>query len=74
MRDGSRVDDFDSIGFIAQELKELQEQYNAEALNLVYESNPDKLEATPGNLFPIVINAIKDLAGKVNRLEKKCGV
>lgn len=61
-RDGSKKDDETQIGFIAQELKELQETENATYLNLVYESNPNKLEGTPGNLMVPLIKAVQELS------------
>ena len=56
-------------GFIAQELQEAQS--GSEYLNLVYDSNPDKLEATQGNLIPVMVQAIKELSAKVKELESK---
>lgn len=66
-RDGSKKDDTTQIGFIAQELKELQESENATYLKLVYESNPEKLEATPGNLLIPLIKAVQELSEKVKQ-------
>ena len=40
-------------------------------MDLVLEDNPDKLEATPGNLIPVLVNAIKELSAKVEALESK---
>ena len=40
-----------TAGFIAQELDEAQTTGNAEWLNLVLKDNPEKWEATPGNLL-----------------------
>ena len=34
---------------------------SAEYLDLVYDSNPDKLEAKYGNLIPALVQSIKDL-------------
>jgi hypothetical protein len=63
------VSDF---GFIAQELKSAQEDANlADVLKLVYESNPEKLEASYGKLVPILVKAVQELAAKVEQLEKK---
>ena len=59
--DGSKMQETPTAGFIAQELDEVQTSENAEWLNLVLKNNPDKLEATPGNLLPIVVKAIQDL-------------
>ena len=39
--------------------------------NLVYESNPDKLEASYGTLLPILVKAVQELLEKVSFLETK---
>jgi hypothetical protein len=70
-RDGSKKDTITQVGFIAQELKQLQEQEGVEYLKLVYESNPEKLEATPGNLLIPLIKAIQELSVKVKALEEE---
>jgi len=70
-KDGSKKDDTLQVGFIAQELKALQEETGTEYLKLVYESNPDKLEATPGNLMTPLIKAVQELSIKVKTLEDK---
>ena len=60
------------FGFIAQDLKKSQEDAKlAETLKLVYEENPEKLEASYGKLIPILVKAIQDLTAKVELLEKK---
>ena len=67
-RDGKKVD-IKSAGFIAQDLKEAQEAFNAsETLNLVYESNPEKLEANYGHLIPVLVKAIQDLKSELDEL------
>jgi len=53
------------IGFIAQELQTVDDDY----LNLVYDTNPEKLEATYGRLIPVLVKAIQDLSAKVTALE-----
>lgn len=59
--DGSKMQKNYTAGFIAQELDEVQKSENAEWLNLVLKNNPDKLEATPGNLLPVMVKAIQEL-------------
>jgi hypothetical protein len=59
--DGSKMNETPSAGFIAQELDTVQTTENAEYLNLVLKDNPEKIEATPGNLLPIVVKALQDL-------------
>jgi hypothetical protein len=56
-------------GFIAQELKAAQELSGAEYLGLVYEDNPEKLEASPGKLVPVLVKAIQELSAKVDSLQ-----
>ena len=56
-------------GFIAQELQVAQS--DCKYVDLVLEDNPDKLEATPGNLIPVLVNAIQELSAKVEELESK---
>jgi hypothetical protein len=70
-RDGSMAGKVDA-GFIAQELKALiEEQGVKEWLNLVLDENPDRLEATPGKLIPVMVKAIQELAAEIAELKKK---
>jgi hypothetical protein len=59
-RDGmkSNIDDF---GFIAQELQSAENEIGLKVPNLIYENNPEKLEASYGALIPIMVKAIKEL-------------
>ena len=59
-----------TAGFIAQELDEAQTTGNAEWLNLVLKDNPEKWEATPGNLLPIMVKAIQDLKSRRYEIAK----
>ena len=65
-RDGAKVGVKD-LGFIAQDLQEIDN----ENLKLVYDSNPEKLEASYGRLIPVLVKAIQDLSAKVKELENK---
>ncbi len=67
--DGSKVQESPTAGFIAQELDEAQTTANTEWLNLVLKDNPEKWEATPGNLLPIMVKAIQELNSKCEDLE-----
>lgn len=67
-REGSPKDGKVEQGFIAQELLEAA-GVDKDKLNLVYESNPDRLEATTGNLIPILVKAIQELSARVTELE-----
>jgi len=60
------------IGFIAQELQQVESTHNStQYTRLVSTSNPDKLEATPHRTYPIVVKAIQDLSNKINRIREK---
>lgn len=60
------------FGFIAQDLKAAQEEEGlADVLKLVYEGNPDKLQASYGKLVPILVKAIQELSEEVKILKSK---
>jgi hypothetical protein len=67
--DGSKMQNKLTAGFIAQELDEVQTSENADWLSLVLKDNPEKLEATPGNLLPIMVKALQELKEKNDGLK-----
>jgi hypothetical protein len=71
-REGNTKDGLTRLGFIAQELLEVAGQNN-DVLDLVYEENPDRLEAKYGNLIPVLAKAIQELSAKVDALEAQLG-
>jgi len=58
-------------GFIAQELDTAQQNANVDWLELIYKSNPDRLEASSMKLFPILIKAVQELSQKVKVQEER---
>lgn len=68
-RNGSSLNGKKRLGFIAQELQEAMDENNKDILDLVYESNPEYLEAKYSNLIPIMVRAIQELTEKCERLE-----
>lgn len=72
MRDGARRGVADT-GFIAQELQKTQETTGIEIPGLVYDANPDRLEAAYGKLIPVLVAAVKELSAKVAELEARLG-
>jgi trimeric autotransporter adhesin len=50
------------VGFLAQELQSAMPNNENEILDLVYDVNPERLEAKYGNLIPIMAKAIQDLS------------
>lgn len=69
--DGSKSQEAFTAGFIAQELDELQTTEKAEWLNLVLKDNPERFEATPGNLLPVMVKAIQELNSENEALKKR---
>jgi hypothetical protein len=69
MRDGGKVG-IKEAGFIAQELDESQNKFDAEEyLQLVLKDNPEKLEAAMGKLMPSVVKAVQELSAQVDKLK-----
>lgn len=58
-------------GFIAQDLLQAQTMHDADWLRLVNVSNPDRLEATPGNLLPVLVAALKNALERIEVLENR---
>lgn len=57
-------------GFIAQELQEAMSNGENDILDLVYTSNPQRLEAKYGNLIPVMVKAIQDLKQEVDTIKE----
>jgi hypothetical protein len=72
-RDENGKHDVKDCGFIAQDLKAVQEKYNiSEELQLVNEGiSQDKMYAAAGRLIPVLVKAIQELTAKVEQLENK---
>ena len=58
-------------GFIAQELLEASGEDGNQVLDLVYDVNPERLEARYGNLIPSMVKSIQQLENKVRMLEDR---
>lgn len=71
-RDENGKHDIADFGFIAQDLKEAEEAVEmADVLKLVYDENPEKLEASYGKLIPILVKAVQELSAEVKLLKNK---
>jgi hypothetical protein len=70
-RDEEGKHDVKDCGFIAQELKDLQDKYNvSEELQLVNEGiADDKMYASYGKLLPIMVKAIQELSAELKALK-----
>jgi len=71
--DGSKMSEVPTAGFIAQELDNVQMSQNADWLNLVLKENPDRMEASYGNLLPVMVKAIQDLKTENDELREEIG-
>jgi Chaperone of endosialidase/Phage T7 tail fibre protein len=58
-----------SAGFIAQEVLETVEAFNAPYTNLVDANDPNQYTFAQANMIPILVKAIQELAAKVEALE-----
>jgi len=70
MRDGGKVD-IPEIGFIAQDLQKVQEDTGIHVPGLVYDINPDKLEASYGTLLPLLVKSIQELSQEIKDLKNE---
>jgi hypothetical protein len=68
MRDGGKVGQHDT-GFIAQELQAAQSIASVNIPGLVFDDNPEKLEAGYGKLLPVMVKAIQELSAKIDALQ-----
>jgi trimeric autotransporter adhesin len=71
-RDENGKHDVADFGFIAQDLKAAEDAVDmADVLKLVYDENPEKLEASYGKLIPILVKAVQELAAEIKLLKNK---
>jgi hypothetical protein len=73
MRDGGKVGEADT-GFIAQDLQAAMASTGVDLPGLVYDINPDKLEAGYGKLLPVLVRAIQELSAEVATLKAARGI
>jgi hypothetical protein len=67
-RKGSALNGKDRLGFIAQEFQGAMKNGENDVLDLVYESNPEYLEAKYSNLIPILVKSVQELSFKCDKL------
>jgi hypothetical protein len=70
MRDGGKVD-VPEIGFLAQDLQEVQQDTGVSVPNLVYDVNPERLEASYGTLLPLMVKSIQELSQEIKQLKER---
>ena len=69
VNDGSKKDDKFKIGFLAQDILDVESDINCEDYSIVESENPDKLGLNETSLIPILVNAIKELKERIEILE-----
>ena len=70
--DGSKKETKRSVGYVAQELEAAVAKHpGADKLNLVYHSNPNRLETTPANMLTVFHNAILELDSRLQKIESQ---
>ena len=70
MRDGGKVD-IPEIGFIAQDLQQVQLDTGMKIPDLVYDENPEKLEASYDTLLPLLVKSIQELSQEIKYLKQE---
>ena len=71
-RDGTMAGGIQEAGFIAQELDTAQSDAGAEEyMKLVSKDDPDRLEAAPGKLLPVLVKAIQELSAENTALKAR---
>jgi hypothetical protein len=58
-----------AAGFIAQELLETIENFDASYVNLVHTDDPEQFTFAQANLVPVLVNAVKELSAMVKELQ-----
>ena len=69
-RDEAKVD-VPEFGFIAQELQQAQRDHGVTLPGLVYDINPERLEAAPGTLIPVLVKAVQELQAQIDDLKRQ---
>jgi len=59
----------EEAGFLAQEVKQVVDDNNAEYLKLVNENDPEKLGLYKANFVPVLVKAIQELNQEVENLK-----
>jgi hypothetical protein len=69
--DGSKKENKWTPGFIAQQLDQIQNENNAEYLNMIDKTNPSQLRISTGNLIPVIVKALQDLSKENEELKAR---
>ena len=70
MRDGGKIG-IPAFGFIAQDLQKIQQEENVTVPDLIYDMNPNRLEAAYSALLPSMVLTIQQLSTEIKQLQEK---
>ena len=71
LRDSDVDKDKEASGFIAQEVKEVLDEINADYTGIVDTNNPDQYTVSQANIIPMLVNAIQELKAEIELLKSK---
>ena len=71
MRDSEVDKNKESSGFIAQEIKEVLDEINADYTGIVDTNNPEQYTVSQANIIPMLVKAIQELREEVRNC-KNC--
>jgi hypothetical protein len=63
--------DKEASGFIAQEVKEVIDEVDADYTRLVDTNNPDQYTLAQSNLIPVLVKAVQELSAEVKQLKQQ---
>ena len=68
-----KVDGQHAAGFIAQEVDEVIQEFDADYLGVVNKADSEQFGVASAALIPVLVNAIKELSAEVEALKAKLG-
>lgn len=69
--DGSKKGDSEQLGFIAQEVKEVEARLGIKHSAVVSDEDPEKLGLTETKIIPILVNAVQELSKENKELKEQ---
>ena len=70
LRDSEVDKNKEASGFVAQEVKEVLDEINADYTGIVDTNDPEQYTVSQANIIPMLVNAIKELKEEIEQLKK----
>ncbi len=70
-RDKSKQSGAENSGFIAQELLEVVNEYDAKYTGIVKTTDPEHYKVAETSLIPMLVNSVKELSATVTELQNE---